>query len=130
MDEGALHHSSAVGYGGNSSNPMLEENPVIQPRLTRELHLSVVPRKLQVILEKWPHPCQNFQRASGREEDKIEVPDRALQLMFAVSPNLMFCNHRLIIVLYIVFFKPPEPVLQTRGGYMETSHRGYQFVSR
>lgn len=73
---------------------------------------------------------ENFQRSSGRAENKIQVLARAFQLQFVVSPNLMFCNHRLLSVLRIVFFKPPEPVLQTRGGYTETSRRGCQFVSR
>lgn len=114
--------------GTGVGDPMLKENPIIPPRLIWEFHLSVVPRKLQVTLEKWPYMRQRT--ASGRVENKIEVLTIALQLQFAVSPNLMFCNNRLMSVLYIVFFKPPEPVLQTRRGYTETSRRGYQFVSR
>lgn len=71
LDEGALHHSCAVGYGGHRGDPILEENLVIQPRLTWELHLSVVLRKLHVILEKWLHLCQRTSRGL-LEEQKIK----------------------------------------------------------
>lgn len=79
LDEGAVHHHScAVGYSGNRGDPMLEENPIIQRRLTWELHLSVVPGKLQVTLEKCLHLCQRTSRKLlERAESKIEVLARA-----------------------------------------------------
>lgn len=78
LDEGALLHSCAVGYSGNRGDPMLEENAIIQHRLAWELHLSVVPRRFQVILEKWLHVCQRTSRELlERAENKTEVLARA-----------------------------------------------------
>lgn len=89
--------------------------------------LCLSPQKLQVVLDK----CLNLhQRTTSGTAWKDSVLNRGVQLQLVLPPNLIFCNHRFPNVLCIVFFKPPEQVLQPPRGCTETNRRDYQFVSR